>query len=183
MAQQLLNGWERHGQTIQSIRRWIEERLGKRMTKIMWTQKRRKLCCLPEFGNDLPNAAFSQRATLTEKEMPIWPGAPGSNRFSPFCRPLAPAFCQVFTVVEIRIERFAYFLDEWNLTMFESLATSNDEQPTPCGDLHVGNLKGRHLRDSWTCIPEQGSQSQRQSMIAANELFGTSPNGIPLGLG
>jgi hypothetical protein len=25
--------------------------------------------------------------------------------------------------------------------MFESLASTNNEQPAPCGDLHVGNLE------------------------------------------
>ena len=43
-----------------------------------------------------------------------------------------PLFHQVFAVFEIGIEWFACFLDEGDFAMFESLATANDEQPTPC---------------------------------------------------
>ncbi len=71
MAQQLLNRWERHRWPVQPIRRRIEERLGKRMTQIMWTQGRSKFCRLTKLGNNLPNAAFGQRSTLTEKEIRV----------------------------------------------------------------------------------------------------------------
>jgi hypothetical protein len=49
-------------------------------------------------------------------------------------------------VVEIGIKQFARFLDQWALAMFESLATANDKQLTPCGDLHIGDLEGSGFR-------------------------------------
>src|SRR2546421_10249933 len=100
------------------------------MTEIVGTQRRSKVCCLTELGNDLPDASFSQRSALTEKEMPIGPPAPGSNHLSLDCRPLAPVFCQMLAMGEISIERFACFLDQRVLTMSESLPMTNDEQPT-----------------------------------------------------
>src|SRR5947209_19381106 len=87
--------------------------------------------CLASFGKALTNAAFGQRSALTEKEMPIWPATPGSNCFSPFRRTFSPVFRQMFAVVEIDCERFARFLDERDLAMLESFATSNDEQAAP----------------------------------------------------
>src|SRR5437868_7874140 len=101
------------------------------MTQIVWTQRRRKLCCLAELGNDLTDAPFVQGTALAEKEMPIRPSTPGSHRFSSFHRPFSPVFCPAF----------ACFLDKWDFAMFESLATANDEQPTPCRDLHIGKLE------------------------------------------
>ena len=121
MAQQLLNRWEWQRLPIQSIGCWIKRRLGKGMTQIVWTQRRRKLCCLAELRNDFTDAPFVQGTALTEKEMPIRPGTPRSHRFSSFHRPFSPVFCQVFAVVEIGIERFACFLDERDLAMFERL--------------------------------------------------------------
>ena len=152
------------------------------MAEIVRTQRRSELRCLAELGNDLPDAAFRQRSTLAKKEMPIWPPAPGSNRIPIDSCPLTPAFCQVFAVVEINIEWFACFLDERDLTMFESLATSNDEQPAPGSDLDIGNLERSHFGDAWACIAEQGSESQGQSVIAANELLCTPPYRVPIGL-
>src|SRR5579885_1546074 len=102
------------------------------MAEIMWAERRGKLGGLAELGNDLPDAAFGQGSALTKKEMPLWPGTPGSHRCSSFPHPFSPAFCQVFAVVEIGIEWFAGFLDERDLAMFETLATSNDEQSAPC---------------------------------------------------
>src|SRR5881275_2386273 len=101
------------------------------MAQIVGTERRREFCCLTKLGNDLTNAAFGQRSALTEKEMPIWPATPGSNCFSPFRRTFSPVFRQMFAVVEIDIERFARFLDERDLAMLESFATSNDEQAAP----------------------------------------------------
>src|SRR5258708_33774910 len=102
------------------------------MAQMVWTKRRRKLCCLAELRNDFTNARFVAGTTLAEKERPIRPGTPGSHRFSSFHRPFLPVFCQMFAVVEIGIERFACFLDKWDFAMFESLAATNDEQPTPC---------------------------------------------------
>src|SRR5260221_6406895 len=94
-----------------------------------------KLC------NDLTNAALSQRTTLAEKEMPIWPTTPGSKGFSPDGCPFAPLFRQVFAISEICIERFACFLDQRDLAMLESFPSANSEQPTPRRDLHIGDLE------------------------------------------
>ena len=41
---------------------------------------------------------------------------------------------------EIGVKRLACFLDKRDLTMFESLATPNKEQPAPSWDLNVGDL-------------------------------------------
>src|SRR5216683_7073192 len=124
------------------------------MTQIVWTQRSSEPRSLAELGNDLTDAPFVQGTALAEKEMPIQPGTPGSRRFSSFHRPFSPVFCQVFAVGEIGIERFACFLDERDLAMFESLATANDEQPTPCRDLDIGNLERSHFRDAGACIAE-----------------------------
>lgn len=62
MAQQLLNGWQQHRWAVQSIRCGIKERLGKGMTQIMQSQRRGKLCCLAELGNN-----FAEWQTLPEK--------------------------------------------------------------------------------------------------------------------
>jgi hypothetical protein len=94
------------------------------MTEIVWLKRRIQFCRLAELGNNLTDTAFSQKSALTEKEMPIWPPAPGS--FSMGRHPLAPAFRKVFTMFEIGIEQFVGFLDERDLAMFESLATAND---------------------------------------------------------
>src|SRR5207248_10738007 len=149
MAQQLLNRWERHRRAVQPIRRRIEERLGKRMAEIVRTQRRSELRCLAELDNDLPDAAFRQRSALAKKEMPIWPPAPGSNRIPIDSCPLTPAFCQKFAMLEVGIKRFAYFLDQRDLAMFEPLATANDEQPAPHGDLNIGDLEGCDFRHAW----------------------------------
>ncbi len=90
MAQQLLNRREWHRRAIQSIGRRIEQRLGKRMTEIMRTQRRRKFCCLAELGDDLTDAASRQGAALTEKKMSIWPPAPRSNSLSLNISPISP---------------------------------------------------------------------------------------------
>ncbi|MDQ2901950.1 MAG: hypothetical protein ABI456_25780 [Ktedonobacteraceae bacterium] len=135
-----VNSWQWHRLSVQSIRCKIEEGLGKRMAQIMWTQRRGKFCCLTEFGNDLTNTAFGQGTALTEKEMPIWPATPERNRLTLDSRSLAPAFGHLLAVGEIGIERFTGFLDQRDLAMFESLASTNDEQPAPCGDLHIRRL-------------------------------------------
>lgn len=85
-------------------------------------------------------------------------------------------------MVEIGIQRFTHFLDERDLAMVESLATANDEQPTLCRDLNIGNLERSHFRDAGTCIAELSSQSQRQSVIAAHALLCTPPYRVPFGL-
>src|SRR6266567_8684956 len=149
------------------------------MTQIVWTQGRCKFCCLAELGKDLTDAPFVQGPALAEKERPIRPGTPGSHCFSSFHRPFSPVFCQAFAVGEIGIERFACFLDERDLAMFESLATANDEQPAPCRDLDIGNLERSHFRDAGACIAEEGSESQRQSVIAANALLCAAPYRVP----
>ena len=45
-------------------------------------------------------------------------------------------------VLGVPVERVACFLDQWDLAMFKSLASTNNEQPAPCGDLHIRNLEG-----------------------------------------
>jgi hypothetical protein len=60
MAQQLLNRWERQRLLVKSIGCWIEQRFGKGMMQIMWTQGRRKFCSLAELRNDLTDAPFGQ---------------------------------------------------------------------------------------------------------------------------
>ena len=47
-----------------------------------------------------------------------------------FCS-FTPSFCQMVTVDEIGVKRLACFLDKRDLTMFEPLATPNNEQPAP----------------------------------------------------
>lgn len=115
------------------------------MTQIMRTERGCKLCGLAQFGNNLPNTALSQRPTLAKEEMPIRPAAPGRNRFSPESSSLTPAFGELLTMGEIRIERFACFLDQWDLAMLESLASADNQQPAPCGDLYIGELESRNF--------------------------------------
>jgi hypothetical protein len=128
------------------------------MAQIVRAERRSELCSLTKFGNNLPNAAFSQRSALTEKEMPLWPATPGSNRFSPGPCPLAPLFSQVLSVCEIGSEWFARFLDQRDLAMLEPFATSNDEQAAPGSYSHVGDLEGGNLGDPWTRIAKERCQ-------------------------
>lgn len=127
MTQQLLYGRKRHGRAIQSIGSRIKQGFRKRMAQIVRAESGREFCGLAKLRNNLPNAALSQRATLSEKEVPIGPPTPGSNGFSPDGCPLAPLFRQTLTMGEIRIERFACLLDQWDLTMLESFASTNNE--------------------------------------------------------
>jgi hypothetical protein len=129
------------------------------------------------------SSRFGQRSALAKKEMPVRPTTPGSNRFSPDHCPLSPVFSQVFTVVEIGIERFAHFLDQRDLAMLESFAPSNDEQAAPGWDLHVGDLEGCDLGDPWTRIAEQGGQRQGQSVITTSRCFCRPADRIPFRLG
>lgn len=160
MPKQLLNSWKGQRRAIQSVSSRIKECFGKCMTQIVGTKWRGKFCSLTQFGNNLPNTAFRQRPTLTQKEMPIWPAAPGSNGFSPNGCSLTPLFRQMFAIGEIRIERVACFLDQRDLAMLESFASANNEQPAPCGDLRVGDLESCNLRDTRTCIAKEGCQSK-----------------------
>ena len=127
MAKQLLDGWERHWRAVQTIGSRIKERFGKGMAQIVRAERGSEFGGLTKFGNDLTNATFGQRPTLAEKEVPIWPATPGSNRFSPDSCPLAPLFSQMFTMREIGVEWFARFLDQRDLAMLESFAPSNDK--------------------------------------------------------
>src|SRR5437763_2799263 len=141
MTQQLLNGWQWHWLAIQSIRSRIEKCCGKGMTQIVWTQRRGQFGSLTKLGNNLTNAAFCEWSPLAKKEMPIRPYAPRCNGFSTNSFPLLPMFCKMLSMFEIGVEWFAYFLDEWDFTVFESFATSNDEQITPCRNLNIWNLE------------------------------------------
>ncbi len=152
MAKQLLKSWKRHRRSVQSVGRRIEQCLGERVTQIVRTEGGSKLCRLTQFGNDFPNATFRQRPTLTEKEMPLRPAAPGSDGFSSNGSSFTPLFSQMFTMGEIRLKRFACFLNERDLSMFKSFASADNEQPTPGRNLHIGNLEGCHFRDAWACI-------------------------------
>src|SRR5438105_1925332 len=101
------NGRKRQRRAIQPVGCWVKECLRKRVAQVVRAERGRKRGFLTQFGNNLPNAAFSQRPALTEEEMPIWPATPGGNGFSPDGCPLAPLFSQTFTIGEIRIEWFA----------------------------------------------------------------------------
>src|SRR6266516_7903310 len=118
------------------------------MAQMVGAERGRELCCLTKLRNDLTNAAFGQRSTLTEKEMPIWPTTPRSNCFSPDRRPLSPVFSQVLAVVEICIEWLACSLNQRDLATFESLTPSNDEQTAPGSYLDVGDLECCDFRDA-----------------------------------
>lgn len=155
MAEQLLNRWKLHRWAIQSIGSRIKECHGKGMAQIVGAERGGELRCLTQLGNDLTNAAFGQRSALTEKEMPIWPATPGSNRFSPNSCPLAPLFSQVFSVFEVSIERLTRFLDQRDFAMLEPFATSNNEHAASGSYLHIGDLEGSNLRNPWTRIAEQ----------------------------
>src|SRR5439155_21442516 len=108
----------------------------------------------------------------------IRPAAPGRSDFSPDGCLLSPAFSQLFAVFEISIERFTCFLDQRDLAMLESFAPPNDEQTAPGRDLHVRNLEGCDLGDSWTRMAEQGGQRQGQSVITSSGSLCTSSNCI-----
>lgn len=112
MAKQLLNGWKGQRRAIQSVSRRIKQCFSECMAQIMRTKRRRKLCGLTKFGNNLSNTTFCQRPTLTEKEMPIRPATPVSSCFSLDGRPLVPAFGEMLAIGEIRIKRVACFLDQ-----------------------------------------------------------------------
>lgn len=131
MAKQLLNSWKRHRRAVQSVGSRIKKCFGKRMAQIVMAERGSEFCCLTKLGNDLTNATFGQRSTLTEKEMSIWSATRGRNHFSLDCCPLSPAFSQVFALGEIGIERLACFLDQRDLAMFGSFAPSHDEQAAP----------------------------------------------------
>jgi hypothetical protein len=51
-----------------------------------------KLCCLAQFGNNLPNTTLSQRPALPKKKVPIRPSTPSRNGFSLDSCLLVPAF-------------------------------------------------------------------------------------------
>jgi len=68
------------------------------MTQIVGTEGRGKFCRLTQFGNDLPDAAFSQWSALPKKEMPIRPAAPSRHGFSPDPCPFAPALGQILAM-------------------------------------------------------------------------------------
>jgi hypothetical protein len=131
MAKQLLDGWEGHRWSVQTIGSRIKQCFGKRMAQIVGAERGGKFGCLTKFGNDLANAPFCQRSALAKKEMSLRPMTPGSNSFSPDSSPLSPVFSQMFAMGEIGIEWFTRFLDKRDLAMLESFAPSNDEQAAP----------------------------------------------------
>jgi len=107
MTKQVLDGGQRQRRPRDTIRPRVEQRGREGVAQIMRAERRIELGRLPDFGDNIADAALSEWPALAQEDLSLGPAEPDERCLTAQQCPRRPAFGEQPAVVLIAEERIA----------------------------------------------------------------------------